>query len=417
MEKPVLSPYRVLDLTSERGLLCGQILGDLGADVIKIEPPGGSPARQLGPFYQDQPHPDRSLYWWAYNRNKRSITLNITTHTGREILQRLVARADFFIESDNPGALTERGFGYQALAADAPGLIYVSISAFGQDGPKASYADSDLVILAAGGPLIMTGDDDRPPLRLSVPQAYLHACAEGAIGALIANHERQRSGRGQHVDVSAQQAIAQATQSSILAAPYGEGEIQRMAGGVKLGPLKVRLLWPTKDGHVAITYLFGTAFAHFTKRLMDWIYEEGFCDESIRGIDWAGFGGLLFAGGEAVATYERLKLIVEDFTKSKTKAELLSGALERGLLIAPVTTIDEVVHSPQLAARDYWQEIDHPELGRRLRYPGPFVRLSETPITYRRRPPLVGEHNREIYLDELGFTEQQLAELQSTGVI
>jgi crotonobetainyl-CoA:carnitine CoA-transferase CaiB-like acyl-CoA transferase len=127
----MLSPYRVLDLTTERGLLCGQILGDLGADVIKIEPPGGSPARRLGPFYQDQPHPDRSLYWWAYNRNKRSLTLNLDTGEGQAILRRLVGSAHFFIESDNPGALAKRGLGYADLVATNPALVYVSISPFG----------------------------------------------------------------------------------------------------------------------------------------------------------------------------------------------------------------------------------------------------------------------------------------------
>jgi crotonobetainyl-CoA:carnitine CoA-transferase CaiB-like acyl-CoA transferase len=252
---------------------------------------------------------------------------------------------------------------------------------------------------------------------MSVPQAYLHACLEGAAAALLANHERHRSGLGQHIDVSAQQAVALATQAYILSAPYGEAEIQRMAGGVKIGPFNIRLLWPAKDGYVAITYLFGTAFGHFTKRLMDWIYEEGMCDEETHNMDWVRFGGELFAGGEAIATFERLKLLVEDFTKTKTKAELLQGALQRTLLIAPVSTIDEVVNSPQLAARNYWQEITHPELEQTFKYPGPFVKFSETPITYRRRPPLVGEHNREIYMDELGLSERQLADLQDRGVI
>ena len=413
----MLSAYRVLDLTTERGLLCGQILGDLGADVIKIEPPGGSPARCLGPFYQDQPHPDRSLSWWAYNRNKRSITLDIASPEGRTILHRLIASAQFLIESDNPGSLATHGFGYADLAATHPALIYISISAFGQDGPKASYADSDLVILAAGGPLVLTGDDDRPPVRICVPQAYLHASADAAVAALIANHERQRSGRGQHIDVSAQQSVAQATQSMILAAPLGEGEIQRMAGGVKIGPLNIRLVWPAKDGHVAITFLFGTAFAHFTRRLMEWICQEGLCDEATRDRDWVAYGAFLFGGGEAIADYERLKLVVEHFTKTKTKKALLQGALERGLLIAPISTIDEVVDSPQLAARAYWQEMEHPELGRTVRYPGPFVKFSATPLAYRRRPPTVGEHNQEIYRGELGFTEQQMNELQAKGVI
>lgn len=412
----MLSPYRVLDLTTERGLLCGQILGDLGADVIKIEPPGGSLARRLGPFYQDVPDANRSLYWWSYNRNKRSITLNLDTSEGKALLRHLVAGAHFFVESDNPGALAEKGLGYTDLEALNPGLVYVSISAFGQDGPKASYVDSDLVILAAGGPLVLTGDDDRPPVRLSVPQAYLHACAEAAVAALIANHERQSSGCGQHVDVSAQQAVAQATQAMILAAPLGEAEVQRMAGGVKIGPLNIRLVWPAKDGYVAITFLFGTAFAHFTKRLMDWVYEEGACDEATHDINWLTFGAQLFSG-KGLQEYERLKGVLENFTKTKTKAELLQGALDRGLIMAPISRIDEVVNSPQLAARYYWCEMEHPELGQKFRYPGPFVKFSETPLTYRRRPPLIGEHNREVYVEELGMTENELTALQDKGVI
>lgn len=413
----MLSPYRVLDLTTERGLLCGQILADLGADVIKVEPPGGSPARRVGPFYKDEPHPDGSLYWWAYNRNKRSITLDVEKAEGQAIVRRLAEGAHFFIESDTPGYLAERGLGYDDLAAVNPALVYVSITPFGQDGPKANYADSDLVIMAAGGPLALTGDDDRPPVRVSVPQAYLHAGAEAAVAALIAHHERQRSGRGQHVDVSAQQAVAQATQSGILAAPLGADEFRRMSGGLKVGPFNVQLAWRAKDGYVAILFLFGSAIGPFTRRLMDWIYEEGFCDEATRDKDWVAYTQLLFSEEEPVEEYDRVKLAVEGFTKTKTKAELLQVALERGLLIAPVTTLDEAVDNEQLAARDYWRTVEHPELDRAFRYPGPFAKFSATPIAYHRRPPTVGEHNREIYLGEVGFTEQHLAELQTRGVI
>src|SRR5215813_3124438 len=253
----MLSPYRVLDLSTERGLLCGQILGDLGADVIKIEPPGGSPARSLAPFFEDQPGPDRSLYWWAYNRNKRSITLNLETDEGRELLRHLAARSHFLIESFNPGYMHERALGFEDLAARNPELIYVSITAFGQHGPKASYADSDLVILAAGGPLLLGGDEDRPPVRLSVPQAYLHACGDAAVGALVANHERRRSGTGQHVDVSAQQSVTLATQANNLAYRLEADEAHRMAGGVTVGAMRVPLVWRAKDGYVTLGFLFG----------------------------------------------------------------------------------------------------------------------------------------------------------------
>ncbi len=413
----MLNPYRVIDLTTERGLLCGQILADLGADVIKIEPPGGSSARRLGPFYQDQEGAENSLYWWAYNRNKRGITLDITHSEGQDMLRRLTQGAKFLIESDNPGTLAQYGLSYDELAADNPGLIYVSITPFGQDGPKASYADSDLVILASSGPLVITGDEDRPPVRLSVPQGYLHASAAAAPAALIALYESHQSNRGQHIDISAQQAAAQATQSTILSAPLNDAETRRMAGGAKMGPLEIRLLWPAKDGHVSIAYLFGSAFAHFTKRLMDWIYEEGFCDTEVQQMDWIQMGGLLFGGDpKTIEDYKRLKQIVEDFTKTKTKAELFQNALDRGLLVAPVTTIDEVVKSEQLESRQYWTTVDHEEIGKAFAYPGPFAKFSEQPIAYTRRPPKIGEHNAEVY-GELGLDAQALAELQNRGII
>lgn len=413
----MLNPYRVLDLTTERGLLCGQILADLGADVIKIEPPGGSSARKLGPFYQDQEDAENSLYWWAYNRNKRGVTLDITRSEGQDMLRHLAQGAKFLIESDNPGTLARYGLSYDELAADNPGLIYVSITPFGQDGPKASYADSDLIILASSGPLVITGDEDRPPVRLSVPQGYLHASAAAAPAALIALYESHRSNRGQHIDISAQQAAAQATQSTILAAPLNDAETRRMAGGAKMGPLEIRLLWPAKDGHVSIAYLFGSAFAHFTKRLMDWIYEEGFCDKEVQQMDWVDMGGGLFGGDpKTLEDYERLKLIVEDFTKTKTKAELFQNALDRGLLVAPVTTIDEVVESKQLESRQYWTAVDHEEVGKAFAYPGPFAKFSEQPIAYTRRSPKIGEHNAEVYA-ELGLDAPALAALHGKGII
>src|SRR5216683_3848137 len=269
----MLSPCRVVDLTTERGLLCGQMLGDMGADVIKIEPPGGSSARQIGPFYKDEPHPNRSLYWWAYNRNKRSITLDIERDEGRALLRRLVDRADFLIESHNPGYLPERDLGFADLSRINPALIYVSITPFGQDGPKATYADSDLIIMAAGGPLLLAGDEDRPPVRLSIPQAYLHACADAAVAMLAANHERTRSGLGQYIDVAAQQSVGMATQAYILAAALGSTEARRMAGGIKFGPLDIQLVWPAKDGYVAMTMLFGSALGVFTRKFMHYLCE------------------------------------------------------------------------------------------------------------------------------------------------
>ncbi|HEY2664346.1 MAG TPA: CaiB/BaiF CoA-transferase family protein [Candidatus Binataceae bacterium] len=412
----MLSPYQVLDLTNERGLLCGQILGDLGADVIKIEPPGGSRARSFGPFLDDRQGPEKSLYWWAFNRNKRSITLNLDKPEGRTILEQLASKAHFLIESETPGEMAARALGYENLASLNPALVYVSISPFGQDGPKARYADADLVVLAAGGPLIIGGDEDRAPVRVSVPQAYLHASAEAAMAALIAHRERQRSGRGQHVDVSAQQAVAQATQSYILSVPLESDQIQRMSGGVKVGPLKVQLVWQVRDGNVAVVFLFGSAIGPYTRRLMEIVHAEGYCDEATLNKDWLRYTELMLSGQEPLAEYERLKGIVGQFLAGKTKTELLELALKCGLLIAPVTTIEEVVNSPQLAARGFWTEVHHPEVGRTIRYAGPFAKFSRSPIRQRRRPPMIGEHNREIYF-QLGYSDPQLESMQRRGVI
>jgi len=413
----MLSPYRVLDLTTERGLFCGQILGDLGADIIKIEPVGGSPARRLAPFFEDRPDPNRSIYWWAYNRNKRSITVNLETDEGRELFYRLAERAHFLIESDNPGYLAERQLDYENLAVRNRALIYVSITPFGQYGPKASYADSDLVILAAGGALLLYGDEDRPPVRVSVPQAYLHACGDAAAGALVANHERQRSGVGQHVDVSAQQSVTLATQANNLAYRLGSDEARRMSGGVKLGSLRVPLVWRAKDGYVTLGFLFGRQLGVFSKRLISYLHEIGLCDAATRDKDWIGYGGLLASGKEPMEEYERVVRLIADFAANRTKAELFKIALERGILIAPIATVSEVLESSQLESRHYWRTLRHPELERAFPYPGPFVSFSETSIAYRRRPPLVGEHNREIFINDLGLSEDKVKDLARRGII
>ncbi len=396
----MLTPCRVLDLTNERGLLCGQILGDLGADVTQIEPPGGSPARRIGPFYGDEPHPDRSIFWWAHTRNKRSVVLDLDAEEGREALRRLVESADFLLESFDPGYLPERALGYGDLAAINRAIVYVSITPFGQDGPKAHYADSDLILAAASGPMALTGDDDRPPVRVTAPQAYAHASADAAVAALIAHYERERSGRGQHVDVSAQQAMEQATLSTTVGASLGAVDIQRMSGGSKYGPLLVRGVYPARDGHVGVTFFFGNSVGPMTARLMKYIYEQGFCDEAPRDIDWVGYGDLLLSGKEPAERLREHFATIERFTSSKTKAELMQAALDWQLLIAPIATVDEVAASEQLAARGYWQELEHPELGTRIRYPGPFAQFSATPIRYRQRPPLVDEHTDEVLVEQ-----------------
>jgi len=197
----MLSPYRVLDLTDERGLLCGKILADLGADVIQIEPPAGSTARRVGPFHRGEIHPERSLYWWAYADNKRGVTLDVATADGRALLTRLVEKADFFVESGPPGSLAALGLGWDALSAINPALIMASITPFGQAGPRSGYRATDLTGMAMAGFMYVTGDPDRPPVRVGFPHFWLHGAGAAATGAMIALAHRARTGLGLAFDI------------------------------------------------------------------------------------------------------------------------------------------------------------------------------------------------------------------------
>jgi crotonobetainyl-CoA:carnitine CoA-transferase CaiB-like acyl-CoA transferase len=425
----MLSPFRVLDLTDERGHLCGAILAQMGADVIAVEPPEGSSARRLAPYAGDVEDPERSLHHWAYNRGKRSVVLDLATDDGAAKLRDLAAAADILIESAGPGQMDALGVGYGALSEINPELVYVSISPFGSDGPKSDWAVSDLTLQASAVNMAMTGDSDRAPLRTGglFPQAFHNAASEAAGATLIALWERQTvSGLGQHVDMSAQQSMNQACQSYALSTPLGATPPTRHAGGVLVEGLHVQLMWPCKDGHASVTFLFGPGFRAFTQSLMDWVCEEGFCDEATRDKNWTEYAMMLLDGREPISEYDRLKQILADFFATKTKAELLDAAMSRRVLITPVWTADEVVSSHQLDARDYWETVvqevggshdgaqsagsqnaDAQDVDARQRsecrgealevtYPGPFARFSAAPLQPLGRPPRLGEHTAEV---------------------
>lgn len=396
----LLESYRVIDLTRKDGMLCAQIFADLGADVIQVEPPGGAEGRRLGPFHRDREDPEGSLTWWAYARGKRSIELDLDAPAGRETLLALLATADVLVESEPVGLMQRRGLDRDAIAAHNPALVHVTMTGFGSTGPKSGWAWSDLVVMASGGPLAMTGDRDRAPVRVSVPQAFLHASADAAAAVMVALHERAASGRGQHLDVSAQQSVTIATQGNILSHLVGEQTATRTAGGVVAGGLDVRLTYPARDGFVSITLIFGATVGPATRRLMEYVHDEGFCDAATRDKDWVEYGLWLATGKEPIEEYERVKRCVAACTASKTKAELLTAALERRLLLAPMSDIGDVVDSPQLAERGYFRRPDGDGPAAACAYPGPFARFSATPLGPTRRPPRIGEHTREI-LEEL----------------
>ncbi len=411
-----LGPYRALDLTDEKGFLCGKILGDLGADVIKVERPGGEPSRRTGPFYKDIPDPEKSLYWFAYNSNKRGITLNIETQDGREIFKRLVKKADFVIESFPPGYMEQLGLSYSTLSNINPGIIMTSISHFGQAGPYKDYKGCDIVDWAMSGFMIVCGDRDRPPVRISSPQAYLHGGMHAAVGTMMALHHRQLTGEGQQVDVSIQQSAARLAYNvrplwefnkEFL---YRRGRMQerRGAAGVTVRPQ----IFPCKGGAVSFLLVGGGGGAATNRALLQWMEEEGMADDFLRGCDWANLDLDRLPQEFLDQVTERY----ERFFIRHTSAELYQGAKERRIMLYPVANIKEAVENPQLAGRGFWEEVEHPELGTTLTYPGAFIKAAETPINIRRRAPLIGEHNEEIYR-ELGISREELLTLKQGNII
>lgn len=390
----MLGDYRVIDLTNEGGMLCGQILADLGADVVQVEPPGGSSARRVGPWLDGLKGPENSLFWAAYARNKRSIVLDLASEKDRETLRDLAARADFWIESERPGRLAPFGLGYDDLAELNPGLVYVSITPFGQDGPKAGWAATDLTQCAAGGTAYLSGEPKGPPVRVSVPQAHAHAGTDAAVGAMIAHAERLQSGRGQHVDVSQQQSVTLATMFRVLDVPLEQVPARRLAGGAAVGKAFLSNRYPLADGWVTLGPAYLPSTGHFQKRLLSWVAEEGFCDPALVEEDWGTYGLRLFNGDLPPEAWDPVDEALTKFFATRTKADLMAAAVERKLLLAPVLGLGEILDSAQLASRSFLTDVPHHD--RVLRHPGPFARFGESPIQYQRGAPRLDEHGDDV---------------------
>ncbi|MFC1970568.1 CaiB/BaiF CoA transferase family protein [Chloroflexota bacterium] len=410
----MLSNCRALDLTDEKGFFCGKVLADLGSDVIKIEPPGGDSARRIGPFYHDICHPEKSLFWFAYNTNKRGITLDIETKTGQDIFKKLVKTADFVIESYRPGYMEKLGLGYTQLSKVNPGIIMSSISPFGSDGPYKDYESSDIVNAAMGGVMYLYGDPDRPPVRVSCPQTHFNASIYAATGMLIAYHYRKTSGEGQHVDVSQQESMLPLTFNAIPHWLLNERLVRR-SGSMRVGlsgPGIQRQTWPCQDGSIHFTLMGWKAGQKTNTALVEWMDSEGMADEFLKSIDWSTFDMVH-------ATKEWLQEVEDRFGKffiSHTKAGLFDEAINRRVMLYPVYSPEEVTEEVHLKSRDFWNEVEHPELGTTITYPGAFAKCSEYPIHIRQRAPLIGEHNEEVY-EELGIFKEQKVALRQAGII
>jgi len=408
----LLDGVKALDLTDAKGFLCGKNLATLGVDVVKIERPGGDPERLFPPFHHDEPGVENSLYWKAFNTDKRGMTVDYSTPAGRDVLLRLAADADILIESFDPGYLESIGLGYGDLRAVNPKLVLVSITPFGQTGPYSAYKGSELIAVATGGVLGNTGDPDRPPVKESLESTYFHAGAAAALGALLAYYHVVKGGDGQQVDVSLQETAASRMTSAVLAWQFEKLNLKRQGDKSQLGPIATTWFWPCRDGHLFWHMLGGLHGAPANRALTQWINEYD-PDNALNEVeDWSKFD----KAGISQEQWDRFEAVLRPFFLRFTKDEIRAESLKRGINAAVANDPEDVLHDEHLAARGYWAEIEDPVLGT-MSYPKYLFRSTGAENFSSAPAPSLGAHNDEILSQELGMTEAEINDLRSANVI
>jgi crotonobetainyl-CoA:carnitine CoA-transferase CaiB-like acyl-CoA transferase len=419
MRSELLKGVRMLDLTDEKGALCGKMFADMGAEVIKVEPPQGCPTRQIPPFLDDEPGLDHSLHFLAYQAGKRSITLNLENADGRDLLKELVQRADFLVEAFPLAHLESIGLGYETLAKLNPRLIHATLTPFGDKGPGKDYKAADIVSWASGGAMFMMGEPGKPPVQMSVPQAWLHAGAEAAVASMIAYFARQADGLGQHIVVNAQ-ACGVWTLMNEQAMPLLHGDYLRRSG-VFTGAIggRRKTVYECKDGHISFL-IAGGAYFNSTKAIIAWMKEEGAAPEWLTregGLKSLTPSGFMSATPADLKELDDTEEVIQRFFITKTKKELWHNILTRRLFGAPVANAADIADDPQLKSRDYFVTVEHAGLGRKFTLPGAFAKMSQTPVGPQGAAPQLGEHNREIYGGLLGLNNQEIVALRAAGTI
>jgi crotonobetainyl-CoA:carnitine CoA-transferase CaiB-like acyl-CoA transferase len=389
-----LDGIRVLDLSRFiAGPFCAQMLGDMGADVIKVERSVGEDARHHAPFYKGQ-----SVYTMVFNRNKRAVTLNTRHPAAQPVLERLVREVDVLVENFRPGTLEQMGFGYERLRELNPQLIVTSISGFGQTGPLAQRALFDAIAQAMSGLMSLTGDAGHPTLTGTYIADYV-AGLHGVIGTLLALHHRERAGEGQVVDVGSLDALFSCLGTHPSAAVM-LGHVAERSGSRDLltGPANV---FEARDGHL---YLHAGTNPLFPRLCQVLGRPELATDDRFKDVP------------SRMANIEAIEPVVAEWVAGQTVDEAGDALTAVGIPWGRVATIPEVVGSAQIAAREMLVDVEHPQLGT-LTIPGIPIKLSATPGTVRKAPPMVGEDTDEVYAEVLGLSDEELAHLREVGAI
>ncbi len=397
-----LEGLRVLEHCGQLGQLAGKLLADMGADVVTVEPPGGSEARAVGPFVDDVPGPNRSLNYWYHNTNKRSLIADLETLEGAETWRSLVSKADIVIEDRAPGALDSLGLGHASLGAGRPSLIWCAITPFGQDGPWANYQATDMIGLALGGPMKMNGYDPEdapgaPPIRGLGDQGYNTACHYAVQGILAALLYRDRTGQGQFIDASMHEACSSTTEVGL---PYWftrQTNVVRQTGRHAAAQRTEPWLHMANDGQYTLIFGIGRDNATWTK-IKRWFQESGFgmqLDEERFDDPAARQPGR--GSPEAAEVMHELS----SFIAAHSADEVYRGGQERrqswGIVRAPSEALDD----PHWQDRGFWAQVTGEGRAAPVRMPGAPYQFSATPWALRRPAPKLGEHTAEVFAEWL----------------
>ncbi|ODU29778.1 MAG: hypothetical protein ABT15_22800 [Pseudonocardia sp. SCN 73-27] len=393
-----LAGLRVLDLADETGAHAGRVLAELGADVVKVEPPGGEPARLRPPWYTGTDGVRRSIAWAAQNIGKRSICLPLDRPDGRERLLALVAEADILVETDGLGRMAARGLGHDVLRAANPRLVHTSITPYGSDGPYCDYTAADITLQAMGAHAYVTGDPDRPPLSIAAQVAYAHGGAEGAAASLVAHYESLASGSGQHVDVSIEQCVVWTLLNSTMTWQLAGRDDQRGGAYRKERGLDLvtRFVWECADGYVHFVPVGGGgghARARSYDAMVRWMVESHFDDPILTRYDWNGED----ANRLRQEDYDVLAAHIDEFLRSKTILELYDFAVRNRVLLAPAMSVQEILIDEHLRVRDVWRELRLPGVADPVRHPAPFARFTVTPLAPAGWVAEPGEHDGAVW--------------------
>ncbi len=406
MPERALDGLRIIEFTDETGAYCGRLLADLGAEVIKVEPPGGGRLRHARPFLRGhEGDPNASLAFWIHNTSKKSVVLDLDSEEGRAAARRLVLSAHAVIEDNPVGYLAARGLGHADLLREKPSLVYTSITGFGQDGPHAGWAYSDIVGQAMGGIMTLAGEPADPPNMVYGRQADISASIQAAQGTLMALLHAEATGEGQLVDVSAQEALSMAQETAMQTWDFQKRNRTRTGElGMLPIPLPATGAVPCRDGYVYL-YILAPAGKDLPA-LVDWMREKGMQgpldDEPyatiINQLNMAWLTQLMSnpaAAGEILQHLPVITRAINEFFATMTAREAYEEGQQRQLLIGIVSTPKDIAENTQLRARNWFVQIESPVDGRMLEFPGPPYRLSETPALIS-RPPRLGEHTEAI---------------------